>query len=670
MLLCLFNLNVISQTTLQANLFSSNFNAPVDITNSGDSRMFVVERGGKIFILDSNGTKLTVPFLDIDSIVTNGGGERGLLSMVFHPNYINNGFFFVYFIDNSGNSQIARYSRNPNNANEALATSKQIVLSVTQPSTTNHKGGDLNFGVDGNLYFGFGDGGGSGDPSGNSQNLQTLLGKIIRINVDNLPYTIPINNPFIGSAPLDEIWNYGLRNPWRWSFDRLTHDMWIADVGQGSYEEINFQSANSNGGENYGWRCYEGNSTYNTSGCQSQSNYDFPIYVYPHSGPNSGCSATGGYVYRGTKYNSLFGKYLFADYCSGNIWSLDESYNLTNHGTYGFGIASFGEDVYGELYIANVSNGNVYKLSTNECKPVAYINHPDTSYLCTGSITLLSLYNPELNYQWLRNGFPIPNGTDFFYTLNVGSEYRVIVTNQLGCSDTSSAKLVINNRPDATISGDNNFCIGNTATLNTNVGNGLTYQWKFKNIDILNANSSSYNADKSGNYRVFITNNLGCTRLSNPFNVVGPPKGGTILNGSSTICIGDSSEIISKATGLPYSYQWYRNSVAIPGANNQNYYITSTGFYKVMVTNQFGCSKLGSGKVVIANNCKLNNDEFYDRYTLLSIDGKLVDNGYFYSTDNNYINYLKDKNYNLNGIFILKVYDKNFKNIKIHKIIL
>ncbi|HMT29359.1 MAG TPA: PQQ-dependent sugar dehydrogenase [Bacteroidia bacterium] len=567
---------------------------------------------------------------------------------------------------------ISRYSRNGSNPNLADATSKQIVLSQQQPAGfSNHKGGNLSFGPDGYLYFGFGDGGDSGDPLNNSQNGQTLLGKMIRIDVSSLPYTIPPTNPFVGTSTLGEIWATGLRNPWRWSFDRITQDLWIADVGQGNWEEINFQPAGNTGGANYGWRCYEGNVVYNDSGCASQSSYDFPVYAYPHSGPNSGCSATGGYVYRGTQYKSLFGKYIFSDYCSGHIWSLDENFNLYDYGAYGFGIASFGEDRYGELYVANVSDGNVYKIATNECQPSAYITNPDISYICNNQVTLNSLTGTGLTYQWLRNNHPIPGATLPTYSPNVASTYQVVVTNASGCKDTSAARSVINNKPAAVVTGDNNFCTGETALLNANQGTGLTYQWKKNNVNISGATLSTYTATLAGNYKVSVTNNLGCTRVSNPFIVTGPPAGGTIINGSTTICAGDSVEIVAKATGTNFTYQWLKNNAPIQSATNQNYYITSSGFYKVSVSNQFGCTKIGSGKTVTVNACaKIAESNSWKRYQLFTIEGKLLSQGTIHSDNYNPTIFIKEKYNELHGVYILKVYDELETNVTSLKVVL
>jgi glucose/arabinose dehydrogenase len=290
---------------------------PVAITHAGDSsnRLFITLQEGQIVIY--NGTQvLPTPFLDINSLVS-CCGEQGLLSVAFHPNYPSNGFFYVNYTNNAGDTVIARYtvSADPNTANPNSAV---ILLTIPQPFT-NHNGGQLQFGSDGYLYIGTGDGGSSGDPEDNGQDVETLLGKVLRIDVDNgLPYAIPPDNPFVTDpAGLDEIWAFGLRNPWRLSFDRLTGDLWIADVGQSNWEEVNLQPATSAGGENYGWRLMEGKHCFNPSTNCNDEILTLPILEYSHS---FGCSITGGYRYRGTQIPYHYGTYFYGDYCSGRIW--------------------------------------------------------------------------------------------------------------------------------------------------------------------------------------------------------------------------------------------------------------------------------------------------------------------------------------------------------------
>lgn len=355
---------------------TSGLSSPVDITNAGDgtNRLFIVQQSGQIRIY-TGGTLLPTPFLDISTIITTGG-ERGLLSLAFHPDYETNRYFFVYYTNLSGEITIARYQAQAGDPNLADAASGVVLLNIPKPFA-NHNGGDLNFGPDGYLYFGTGDGGSGGDPNNYSQNGLSLLGKMIRIDVSNFSttpyYFIPADNPYI-SDPLvdDRIWALGLRNPWRWSFDRATGDMWIADVGQGSWEEVNFRSAGTTGGINYGWRCYEGNAAYNTAGCLPQSSYISPIFVYPHVFATGGFSITGGYVYRGAEYPVLQGYYICADYVSGNVWLINPNGSggwITRRqaGLPG-NISAFGEAENGTLYAVSLS-GSIYKVDVTVVLP-------------------------------------------------------------------------------------------------------------------------------------------------------------------------------------------------------------------------------------------------------------------------------------------------------------
>lgn len=364
---------------------------PIFVTHApGDlERIFIIEKQGRIRIMRLDGNVLLgTAFLDIDSLV--GGGtsesdERGLLGLAFDADYANNGYFYVNYTNNSSDTVVARYtvSANPDIADSGSAL---ILLTIDQPQT-NHNGGWLGIGPDGYLYVAMGDGGGAGDDDaghtagvGNGQDITSnLLGKILRIDPsgDDFPadpnrnYAVPPSNPFVGVTGDDEIWAFGLRNPWRNSFDRLTGDLWIADVGQSAWEEVNFQPASSEGGENYGWRCWEGNHAYNQTGDCSLLPMTFPIHEYSHS---LGCSITGGYVYRGCAIAGLEGTYFFGDYCSASIWSFNYDgaviTNFTNRtaelapggGLSINSLTSFGEDGYGEIYITDQTGGEVFKI--------------------------------------------------------------------------------------------------------------------------------------------------------------------------------------------------------------------------------------------------------------------------------------------------------------------
>jgi glucose/arabinose dehydrogenase len=335
---------------------------PVTITNAGDDRLFVIEQDGRIRIIELSGEVRIAPFLDITGKVSKGT-EQGLLGLAFHPDYQVNGFFYVDYTGLDNNTYISRFKVSEDDPDIADPASEFPVLSFTQPFT-NHNGGDIKFGPDGYLYIAAGDGGSAGDPNGNGQDTTAMLGKLLRIDIGHGdPYTIPPANPFAGSKPgLDEIWAFGLRNPWRFSFDRETNDLWIADVGQDKYEEIDFQPALSAGGENYGWRCYEGDHSYNTTDCLPTGNYVSPVAEYGHTAGR--CSVTGGYVYRGSKYPGMAGYYFYADYCTDELWSLHsngDSWDVMYHGKYsGNNFSTFGEDRDGELYIAGLSTGVIY----------------------------------------------------------------------------------------------------------------------------------------------------------------------------------------------------------------------------------------------------------------------------------------------------------------------
>ena len=350
-----------SQTiTLQS--FATGFDSPVEITNAGDSRLFVVQKGGLIRILNANGTINATPFLNLSSIITTNG-ERGLLGLAFHPDYTTNGYFFVNYTNTSGNTVIARYgvdSVNPDIAN----TTGTILMAITQPYS-NHNGGSIKFGSDGYLYIGMGDGGSSGDPENRAQNINENLGKMLRIDVNSTIapyYTNPSTNPYVGVAGNDEIWAIGLRNPWKFSFNRLNGDLWIADVGQGAVEEINkIVNPLPNTGINFGWRCYEGSSTYNTFGCAPAGTMTFPFAQYARSG--GACSVTGGYFYTGSTYPNFQNNYFFTDYCDDKIRMVNSAGVITTTTSFsGNNFVTFGEDMNGELYIAGISSGTVYKI--------------------------------------------------------------------------------------------------------------------------------------------------------------------------------------------------------------------------------------------------------------------------------------------------------------------
>ena len=334
---------------------------PVVVTGArdGSDRLFVVEQQGRILIVGGG------VFLDISNPVDSTGNEQGLLGLVFHPDYSNNGFFYVnYTHDPEGSgpdvTRISRFEVSVGVPDVADPSSETIILDFEQPAS-NHNGGDLHFGPDGYLYIATGDGGGAEDTFQNAQDLGSLLGKLLRIDVDTgSPYGIPPTNPFVGQgSPREEIWAYGLRNPWRFSFDRVNGDLFIGDVGQLAREEIDLQPASSAGGENYGWSCMEGDLEVNFNPCDG-SPLTGPILVYPH---NMGCSVTGGYIYRGD-IGGLNGRYVFGDFCTGVIWFASESAGVWSTEVFSdttMNISSFGEDDHGELFVLDHDGGVVYR---------------------------------------------------------------------------------------------------------------------------------------------------------------------------------------------------------------------------------------------------------------------------------------------------------------------
>ncbi len=407
--------------TIALTLLTQAVDGPVHVTHApdGSGRFFIVEKGGYIRIL-KNGSLLGTPFLDIHTLVS-GDSEQGLLSVAFHPDYATNGTFFVYYTDNiadPGDITLARYqvSADPDVADPDSA---QIVLVVPHPVNSNHNGGQLFFGPDGFLYMGTGDGGGGGDVPNNAQNKDILLGKILRLDVDgtgavpcgqqvSMPYGIPISNPFVGQAGCDEIWAYGLRNPWRFSFDRANGDLLIGDVGQNAWEEVDYQLASSDGGENYGWHKMEGNHCYNPPNNCDDGTLVHPILEYDHT---NRCSITGGYRYRGTAIPGLVGLYLYADFCGGQMYAGKEDASGAWTSTLlldtSINVSSFGEDDAGEVYLTGLG-GVVYRID-----PVPY----PAPALSSVSPAAVIAGDPGFTLQVNGSGFVYPsivrwNGAD------------------------------------------------------------------------------------------------------------------------------------------------------------------------------------------------------------------------------------------------------------------
>jgi glucose/arabinose dehydrogenase len=355
-------------TSVSLEQIASGLSDPIGVTNAGDGsgRLFVNERGGRIRVVNPDGSLSETDFVDLSNRLV-AGGERGLLGVAFHPQFASNGRLFVHYSRKGDGATVISELTASADHGSAIAASERVIFTLSQPFA-NHNGGEIAFGPDGYLYIGLGDGGSGGDPFGNGQNRQALLGKILRIDVDGPPapgkeYAIPEDNPYAPGgvepgAGLPEIWAYGLRNPWRFSFDRETGDLYIGDVGQNAWEEIDRQPAGSRGGENYGWNLFEGSHC--SADCNS-INAVLPIAEYSHG--DGRCSVTGGYVYRGTRQPALTGTYLFSDYCSGTIWTLSAGGGLTPEAlaASGLQVSSFGEGEDGEIYLVDLGGGGLYR---------------------------------------------------------------------------------------------------------------------------------------------------------------------------------------------------------------------------------------------------------------------------------------------------------------------
>jgi len=454
-----------SDLEIDLQVFASGLDNPVGIYHAGDDRLFVLEQDdGHIEIVNSDGSNGGT-FLDVSSLISTGS-ERGLLGLAFHPDYINNGRFFINYTNSSGNTAIAEYSvsADPNVAN----TTGSILLTVNQ-DFGNHNGGHIAFGPDGYLYIGMGDGGSGGDPNNRAQSNNSLLGKMLRIDIDSAsPYAIPADNP-VNSDPnytnIPEAWAKGLRNPWKFSFDTETGDLWIGDVGQNAREEINVVSSGTGAGMNFGWRCYEGDETYDTGGCSGIGTYEFPVSDYSHGSPYFFCSITGGLVYRGSEFPRMDGYYFFTDYCAGTIYSLkNESGSYVEaavNSELGFGSVSFGENSNGDLFLS-VLNGNIYKLvdANGDFNPM--ISNSGSGFLSA---------DPGISYYWYLNGNIVAGANSQDYTPTAAGTYYCVVENADGFSaQTNSLNWEINGgvpgctyntadnfNPDASI--DNGSCL-------------------------------------------------------------------------------------------------------------------------------------------------------------------------------------------------------------------
>lgn len=412
---------------VQLQPFATGFDSPVDIAHCGDERLFVVEQPGRIRIVSPTGVVSPRAFLAIEDSVNDGGGEQGLLGLAFDPDYATNGEFYVYYTAGTGNgsNRVSRF-RVSSDPDSADVDSEQIIYDIEDPAG-NHNGGDIDFGPDGYLYVGFGDGGSGNDPWNNAQLLtESALGDMIRIDVHGeAPYEVPPTNPWVGSDndTLPEIWASGLRNPYRWGFDALTGDLWIGDVGQNAWEEVDFWPAGDNSGPNFGWRCREGEVAtpgISQSGCQPASAYVEPVSVHAHGA--GWCSVIGGRVYRGNEFPHLYGHYLYTDYCPTPFYSLfpNGSGGFTRTqvtaGNNSAGISCIAENSSLELFVANVSNGSIRRL-VDACPMDAPVVTQDEGTLTSTEAD---------DYTWYVDGEVIPGAdTQSIFVTESGS-YHVV----------------------------------------------------------------------------------------------------------------------------------------------------------------------------------------------------------------------------------------------------
>lgn len=568
-----------------------------------DNTMYILQQGGRIRLADATtGVVSGTDFLNVTSKLTSSGNEQGLLGLAFHPDYANNGYFYINYTKSGGGATVvARYKRNALNPLIADLASEKIVLQVNQPYT-NHNGGQLQFGADGYLYIGMGDGGNAGDPQNNSQNGQSRLGKMLRVDVDvDSGYAIPPTNPFVGNpAVFDEIWSLGLRNPWRFSFDMVTKDMWIADVGQNLWEEINVEPAGA-GGLNYGWRCYEGNAAYNMSGCGLSADYTFPVAVYNHSGGN--CSVTGGFVYRGGSYSDLYGKYIYADFCSGNFrltypngsggWTTNQissSPVITNN------IASFGQNNQGELYVVARSTGRIYKLEGTPCAAADIYTKSGSLESCTGSLELIAPYSALNSYQWFRNDTLLAE-TSNILTATISGTYKVIATNiNNNCGNEKVAEVIIGNSDPAIISlPQNTFCDnGSPVNITVSPAGGIL---SGPGVNGLIFNPQGLNGPQQLNYTY---TNEGCTQ-NGVFNLTvnpAPVVEFTTPIGLDPLCLNDELSLTGAPSGGTFSGPGVTGSTFYAGAAGPG---THTLTYSYTDAN--GCTKTATSPTITVGTC-------------------------------------------------------------------
>lgn len=588
-----------AQPRLTFEVFATGFDRPVDIAHCGDNRLFIVEQDGIIWVLDSAGNRLPEAFLNIDPRVQSTGNEQGLLGLAFHPNYQQNGYFYVYYTrTGGGDTRVSRFTVSASNPNVADPNSELILLDVDQPFS-NHNGGCLKFSpVDGYLYISLGDGGSAGDPQNNGQKKNTHLGKILRIDVNAgaAPYAVPADNPFVNDpAFLPEIWSLGWRNPWRFSFDRLTGDMWIGDVGQNAREEVDFEPAGI-GGRNYGWRCYEGTVAYNTNGCAGATSYTAPVFDYLN--PSIGCSITGGFIYRGSRHPAMYGYYLVTDFCSGRWWAIQPNDDGSFTGTQianltDFEYSALGEDLHGELYVAELTSGNIQRIQ-EICSPFkvrATTGGPICEGLNNGSISLDIAGDGGSSTILWSNGATVRDLSG----LSAGT-YKVTLTNADNCVITDSVSIVTGtpNAPLAMLlSGNPVVCAGDTVELTaTPAPPGLGYQWYRNGEAIPGADQAVLSTIPAGmeNLQVVFLSGNCVSEISDTIVVsaVNQPLVSIQPSDNTILCALDSVGLQALVAPDAQSFAWYKDGELIADATDDFFLAQEAGNYQVVAESACG----------------------------------------------------------------------------------